>query len=86
MDVAQVKATISRGNRAAEDGERTMRSVTDRIEQAYSLAAATAHDSAHEQVTATMRRLREALKEAYRVNELLKTGAKAATNYSSSLG
>ncbi|MEQ4303893.1 hypothetical protein ABNF97_21350 [Plantactinospora sp. B6F1] len=81
MDITQVKATISRGNQAAQDGSVLVQEVRDRTAQALTSAAATAHDSTHDEAEAGLKRLKEAIKEASRVAELLGSGADAATEY-----
>ncbi|MFC6017555.1 hypothetical protein ACFP2T_15235 [Plantactinospora solaniradicis] len=85
MDITQVKATISQGSQAAKDGSVLMQGVRDRAEQAQTSAAATAHDSTHDEVEAGMKKLKEAMKEASRVAELLRSGAAAADEYASRL-
>ncbi|MGX7670213.1 hypothetical protein [Plantactinospora sp. DSM 117369] len=85
MDIAQVKATISRANEAANNGRALIQEVRDRAEQARTLADATAHDSSHKEVEVGLKKLREALKEPPRVAELLQSGAEAASEYASKL-
>ncbi|MEN3608241.1 hypothetical protein AAH979_01710 [Plantactinospora sp. ZYX-F-223] len=85
MDITQVKATIRQGEQAANDGSALMQVVQGRAEEARSLAAATAHDSAHPEVEAGLTRLKEALRESSRVTELIQSGAESARKYASRL-
>ncbi|MEO3924482.1 hypothetical protein ABGB07_11570 [Micromonosporaceae bacterium B7E4] len=85
MDITQVKATIRQGEQAAKDGSALMQRVQGQAEEARTLAAATAHDSAHQDIEAGMARLKEALRESSRVAELLRSGAEAAHKYASKL-
>jgi hypothetical protein len=85
MDITRVKATIGQGERAAKDCSALMQGVQGRAEEARSLAAATAHDSAHREIEAGMARLKEALRESSRVTELLRSGAESAHDYASRL-
>ncbi|GIG86641.1 hypothetical protein [Plantactinospora endophytica] len=85
MDITGVKATISRGDQAAQDGGALMQGVQGQIEEARLLTATTAHDSAHSEVEAATTRLHEALRESSRVIELLRSGGDSASDYASRL-
>ncbi|AVT37281.1 hypothetical protein [Plantactinospora sp. BB1] len=85
MDITQVKATITRGKQAAADGSVLAQGVRDQAEQARTSAAATAHDSTHDEVEAGLKKLKEAMREASRVAELLGSGSDAASEYAAKL-
>jgi hypothetical protein len=81
VDLRQVRAAISQGAQAANDGINLMQEVLDRIEQAQILAAATVHDSSHSEVEDGQRKLKKALEEAPRVAGQLFSGSAAAQEY-----
>jgi hypothetical protein len=85
MDIAQVKATIDRGNEAVRAGIVLMTGVREQSEHAHVSAATTAHDSNHQQIADGLRKLREALRESSRVADLLRSSTEAANEYGSKL-
>jgi hypothetical protein len=85
MNIEQVKATLTRGDRAADAARATMAQALNKINDAARLATAT-HDSRHPHVQRGHERLKQAHAEAETVLELLAAAAKAADTYRGTLG
>jgi hypothetical protein len=85
VNVEQVKATITRGDHAADEAKTTMAQVRDRINDAARLATVT-HDSRHPHVQRGHERLKQAHAEAETVIKLLAAAVDAANTYRGTLG
>jgi hypothetical protein len=85
VNVEHVKATIARGDRAADEARAAMAQVRDQINEAARLATVT-HDSRHPHVQRGYDRLKQAHTEAEAVIALLSAAVKAAETYRRTLG
>ncbi|MDG4829162.1 hypothetical protein O7627_07560 [Solwaraspora sp. WMMD1047] len=85
MNIAEVKATLRRGDLHADDARQTLLRVLVHVQQAESLALRTCHDSEDDLVKTGLERLDEALSWAHEGVDLLRSAADAAAAYASTL-